>query len=95
MASVAIRGGTLKRVMISPLMPPARVPARSARTIATASGRPRPCQRVPSRIAVRPRIEPTDRSMPPVTITKVMAKATRLTSAIRRPWFKRLSSVKK
>ena len=39
-------------------------------------------------------MEPTERSMPPVTITKVMASATSPTSDIRRPWFSRLSTVK-
>ena len=42
-----------------------------------------------------PRIEPTERSMPPVMMTKVMMMAISPTSVISRPWLKRLSTVKK
>ena len=84
-----------KRVMISPLTKPAkRADERARATMATGSGRPRFCQNTPSRIAVRPRIEPTERSMPPVMMTKVMASATSPTSVISRPWLSRLSTVK-
>ena len=62
-----------KRVMIRPLTKPAtradddrehdREPAAAGRAF---------CQKTPSRIAERPRIEPTERSMPPVMMTKVI-----------------------
>src|SRR6267143_622319 len=88
-------GGTLKRVMMRPFTRPASPPAPTARTMATGSANPTFFQNKPTRITERPSIEPTERSMPPVTITKVMVSATRPTSAIRRPWLRRLSAVKK
>src|SRR5438552_3122288 len=88
-------GGTLKRVMMKPLMRPPSPPALTARTMATGRANPTFFQNTPTRIAERPSIEPTERSMPPVTITKVMVSATRPTSAISRPWLRRLSAVKK
>src|SRR5258705_120149 len=94
-ARVAMSGGTLKRVMMKPLMRPASHPAPTARTMATGRANPTFFQNTPTRIAERPSIDPTERSMPPVTITKVMVSATRPTSAIRRPWLRRLSAVKK
>ena len=39
-------------------------------------------QNTPSRIAHRPRIEPTERSMPPVMMMKVIGSATSPTSVI-------------
>ena len=92
MPSVAISGGTRKRVMMTPLTKPAKVPTTSPRPIATGSGRPMFFQNTPIRIAVMPRIEPTDRSMPPVMMTKVMMIAISPTSVISRPWLNRLSS---
>src|SRR5438552_828223 len=88
-------GGTLKRVMMRPFRRPANPPAPTARTMAIGRANPTFFQNTPTRIAERPSIEPTDRSMPPVTITKVMVSATRPTSDIRRPWLRRLSAVKK
>ena len=41
-----------------------------------------------------PRIEPTERSMPPVMMTKVMIRAISPTSVISRPWLRMLSTVK-
>ena len=52
-------------------------------------------QNTPSRIAVSPMIEPTERSMPPVMMMKVIGSATSATSVISRPWFKRLPTVMK
>src|SRR2546425_115649 len=88
-------GGTLKRVMMRPFTRPASPPAPTASTMATGRANPTFFQNTPTRIAERPSIEPTERSMPPVTITKVMVSATRPTSDIRRPWLRRLSAVKK
>ena len=53
------------------------------------------CQNTPSRIAVSPMIEPTERSMPPVMMMKVMGSATSATSVISRPWLSRLPTVMK
>ena len=61
------------------------MPTASAAAIASGSGSPSFCQNTPSKIAVSPKIEPTDKSMPPVMMTKVIASATRLTSVIKRP----------
>ena len=46
-------------------------------------------------IAHSPTIDPTDRSMPPVMMMNVIGKASRPTSVINRPWFSRLSMVRK
>ncbi len=70
------------------------VPTARVRTIAASSGRPRFFQNTPSMMADMPKIDPTDRSMPPVMMTKVMMMAISPTSVISRPWFNRLSSVK-
>ena len=40
-------------------------------------------------------IEPTERSMPPVMMMKVIGSATSATSVISRPWFSRLPTVMK
>ena len=52
--------------------------------MATGSGRPTFFQNTPSRIATKPRIEPTDKSIPPVTMMKVMPSPTMPISAISR-----------
>jgi hypothetical protein len=71
--------------MNQPLIAPASAPVRSATAIAASSGRPRFCQAEPRTIAHRPMIEPTERSIPPVMMMKVIGSATRPTSAISRP----------
>ena len=46
-------------------------------------------------IAQSPTIEPTERSMPPVMMMKVIGSAMSPTSVVNRPWLSRLSNVRK
>ena len=80
-----ISGGTRTRTMSSPLKKPATAPTAIAMTIASSSGRPKFFQLTPSMIAASPMIEPTERSMPPVMMMKVIGRATSATSVINRP----------
>ena len=89
-----ISGGTPTRVMNQPLTAPASAPVASVTTIASSSGSPRFCQATPRMIAHSPMIEPTERSMPPVMMMKVIGRATSPTSAISRPWLSRLPVVR-
>ncbi|MNI71175.1 hypothetical protein D3C73_1270340 [compost metagenome] len=73
-ASVAINGAILPLVIISPLTIPMSPPAKQPTTIAKIGSHPDNI-----RLAVNAldsaRIEPTDKSIPPVRITKVIPKA--------------------
>ena len=69
--SVITNGCSRPRVMPSPLIAPTSPPAATASTIAMGHGTP-PTDAVAKVIAAKPRIEPTDRSMPAVRITNVI-----------------------
>jgi hypothetical protein len=84
MPSVAMKGATLKRVTSVPLMKPTSVPTPSeARmtnqtcgyTTTSKTVSCHPCSRVPATTPDRPTVDPTDRSMPPLRITKSMPSA--------------------
>ena len=64
-------------------------------TAATAIGRCQSCHAMPKSTAARPIIAPTDRSMPPVTITGVSAIASRPSSTLSRLISKKLPTVAK
>ena len=89
-----INGGTPTLVMNQPLANPASAPTRIADAIASSNGSPTFFQNTPSRIADNPMIEPTDRSIPPVTMIKVIGNAISPTSTSKRPWFRRLPVVR-
>ncbi|MNC73073.1 hypothetical protein D3C75_1242130 [compost metagenome] len=73
-ASVTINGARRPLAMINPLTAPIRVPAPSPSR--TASQVSIPPAIIPAVTALdRARIEPTDRSIPPVKITNVIPKA--------------------
>ena len=74
MPKVTMKAATRPLVMMKPFTKPARPPARMAATMARGSGREASAR--PKMIPVAPESEPTDRSMPPIRITKVWPIAT-------------------
>ena len=74
-ASVAMNGGRLPRVISKPENVPHSAPTPSAATIATGIGMPFAFDIHPMTIMDTARTDPTDRSMPPMTITAVMPSA--------------------
>ena len=68
-------GGNLSLVMSTAFSAPPATPSRSVSATAIGIGRPTSRQSQPSTIAARPIIEPTERSMPPVTMIGVSASA--------------------
>ena len=74
-ASVTINAGSLNWVMITPLKNPSSVPIKIPSKIATGMGMPlltiKPTVSVPETAT----IAPTERSMPPKIITRVMPRA--------------------
>src|SRR5690242_2386965 len=82
--SVAIRGGIRRRVTSNPFRPPAAAPSATATAAAAPMGSPPSRQHLPRTTAVRPIRDPTDRSIPPETITGVSATASRPISTLSR-----------
>src|SRR5215213_8919704 len=74
MASVAMNGGSLAMVIPRPFTRPAIPPTAIAATMLRPSGHPALWDVQPSTIIARARTAPTDRSMPPVMMTKVMPR---------------------
>jgi hypothetical protein len=66
--------------MRSPFKNPAMVPAAIPTQIASGRGNPRLCQEKPSTIELNARTEPTERSIPPVMMIKVIGTAIRAIS---------------
>ena len=71
MPSVAMKGGILAFAMRMPLTAPTRAPAASAAGMPSQSGRPALVTTRPMTTEQKVIVVPTDRSMPPVMITKV------------------------
>ena len=84
-----------RRVTRNPFKAPATAPTSNVNGAATTTGIPRSRQNAPNRTADRPIKEPTERSMPPPTITGVNATASRPISTLSRRTSKPLPSVKK
>src|SRR6185503_4038632 len=82
--SVTMSAGMRRRVISVAFSSPASPPIPSVATAATAIGRWASRHSLPNSTAERPMREPTDRSMPPVTITGVIASARRPISALSR-----------
>ena len=72
---VAMNGGTLPSCITIPLMTPRTVQARSATTMERNMPIPL-CISMAERMLATPRTDPTERSMPPEMITKVIPRAT-------------------
>jgi hypothetical protein len=94
-ARVAINGGRLPRVMNSPLTRPASAPVPIPSARAKGSGRFATTVAQPNTIPASPSTLPTERSMPPETITKVWPRARMAVTAIWVPTLKRLLKVRK
>ena len=74
--SVTTRDGSANRMQSAALTRPATRPVASAMTTATPNGTP--CVTIePSIAAARPTVEPTERSISPITITIVIVSAIR------------------
>ena len=82
--SVTIKGGIRSRVMSRALSAPASTPTPSAPAAASGIGKWASRHILPKSTAVNPMSEPTDRSMPPVTITGVIARASNPNSTFSR-----------
>src|ERR1035438_198177 len=93
--SVTTSGGRLKRAINSAFKAPPAQPISSAVNNAPASGKCPSRQSAPNETAANPIIEPTERSMPPVMITGVRAKANSPNSTLKRITSMRFSQVKK
>ena len=74
MPSVAMNGTTRRRVTTSPFTRPTRPPSGTAASTAIEGARP-PRSSSAQRTPVRAIAEPTERSIPPPTITSVMPRA--------------------
>ena len=72
--SVTTNGGNPTQAISTPFTAPAANPVASPAPIASHHG-PASCSTSPAAIAANPITEPTDRSMPPVTMTVVMPSA--------------------
>src|SRR5262245_22731218 len=82
--SVTMSGGNLKRAMSAALSAPPAIPMTSVAPTAIGNGKPTSCHRNPNATAERPIIDPTERSIPPVTMIGVSASASRPISTLRR-----------
>ena len=70
--------------MATPLRPPAAAPSTSVEPAATPIGRCPSRHILPNRTADRPSVAPTDKSIPPVTITAVIASEVSFSSVASR-----------
>ena len=73
-ANVAMNGATRPKVTAKPLMVPKRIPTIAAAKIAATGLRP-PTMKSAINALDKARMEPTDKSIPPVKMTKVIPKA--------------------
>src|SRR5579863_260721 len=93
--SVTINGGRFSREIAKAFKLPPRQPASSAATAAHASERCQSRNAAPKMTAASAIMEPTERSIPPVTITGVIARASNPSSTLNRVISKKLLHVKK
>src|SRR5438132_2353376 len=93
--SVTISGGKPRRATIAALSAPPRRPTANAAPTAAAMGQWASCQSDPSTTADNPIIDPTDRSMPPVMMTAVSARASKPSSTLRRVISKAFARLRK
>ena len=77
-----MNGGSLALAMRVPLMMPTRAPAANADRRPSGSGRPRVAETRPITTEAKVMAVPTDRSIPPVMITKVTPTASTPLTAV-------------
>src|SRR3954466_207617 len=94
-ARVAMNGGSLPYAIRKPLTSPAAMPVTTASRTAMTTGTPCDVALQARTVADRAATEPTDRSMPAETITKVTPKARMAVTAAWTPTLSRLSVVRK
>ena len=92
---VTIKAGMRRRVTSNPFSPPASAPTARVKAAAAPIGKPTSRVNLPNSTADSPISDPTDRSMPPLTITGVNATARRPISTLRRTTSKALFRVAK
>src|SRR5690606_25703190 len=95
MASVAMNDGSFPYDTRMPLTRPQAMPVAMASSTARTTGTPAEVALQASTVADRAATEPTDRSMPAETMTKVTPKARIATTAAWTPMLSRLSAVRK
>ena len=95
MPSVAINGGTFMREMTMPLTKPASAPVKSPTMTPTQTGMPMLVTATPVITAASVMTVPTERSMPPVMMTKVTPSASTPLTAVASRMPMTLSKVKK
>ena len=93
--SVTMSGGTPIRAMSHAFSEPPAAPRSSVAAAATGTGRCASRQSMPNTTAESPIMEPTERSMPPVTITGVSAIASSPSSTLNRAISNPFSTEKK
>jgi hypothetical protein len=94
MPSVAMNGGSRPKVTRRPLARPHTRPTISPMPIPTGTGSPAASER-PSAMPASASTDPTDRSMPPETMTNVMPTATIALIAVCSSTFRRFDTVRK
>ena len=93
-AKVTIKGGILPQYTIAPLNSPTPTPTSMAMRAAAHQGTP-DCIAIAAMTPVKAMLDPTDRSIPPVSSTKVWPKAKNNTTEPLRKSTSRLSKVRK
>ena len=83
------------RVIKAPFKPPAAAPSTSVTHAAASTGSPASRHNLPKTTADKPINEPTDKSIPPPTITGVSATASKPSSTLSRTTSKTFLTVKK
>lgn len=94
-ANVAMNGGSLPYEMSAPFTKPQAMPVTIARTTARTTGTPADVADQARTVADRAATEPTDRSMPAETMTKVTPNARMAVTAAWTPTFSRFWVVRK
>src|SRR3569833_2286306 len=92
---VTISGGSFSREINPALSAPPAQPTASAASTPAPAGRCQSLTATPKTTAASPIMEPTERSMPPVTMTGVIAIESSPSSTLKRMTSKKLSRVKK
>ena len=94
MPRVTMNGCSLKRVIKNPLNSPTAAPTASPRGTVSTGGTP-PLRKSATTIPPNPRVDPTERSIPPEAITKVIPRASIRVIVVLFRMFKMLYGVKK
>ena len=92
--NVTMNGGIFRLVIMKPLANPQTKPASTPAAMPSSTD-PLPTIVIVPMTPANARIEPTDKSMPPATMTRVMPRAIMLITAVCRTTLDRLVAVRK